>query len=220
MQNVAVVGSSGHARVVIDIISQLPDICLIGLLDDFRRCGDATDGVAVLGAVSDLPDLISAHHIDSVVVAIGDNWLRRCLVEKIVAMEKKIEFPKIVHPKAYVANNVVIEEGVVIGVNAVVNVGCAVKSHCIINTAASLDHDGVMEEYSSLAPGVNVGGNAHIGRFAAICIGAKISHKIRIGVNSVVGAGGVVVRDIPDGCLAMGVPARVVRHRQLGEKYL
>ena len=89
-----------------------------------------------------------------------------------------------------------------------------------MNTRASLDHHGVMGAYASLAPGVATGGNVSIGEGSAVSIGATVLHGRSIGAWSVVGAGATVIKDVPDHVVAYGTPARVVRGRESGERYL
>jgi acetyltransferase-like isoleucine patch superfamily enzyme len=59
-----------------------------------------------------------------------------------------------------------------------------------------------------------------LGRATAIGIGASVIHEVTIGADTVVGAGAVVVGDLPERVVAYGVPARVVRSREPGEPYL
>ena len=103
---------------------------------------------------------------------------------------------------------------------AVLGPDTRVGEHCIVNTGATLDHDGVLEDFSSLAPGVSAGGNVSIGELTAVAIGAVIVHRIRIGKNCVIGAGSTVLADIPALSIAYGTPARVVRTRSPGDPYL
>lgn len=55
-----------------------------------------------------------------------------------------------------------------------------------------------------------------IGDNVTISAGAKIMGKIKIGNNSIIGANAVVVKDVPDNCVVVGVPAYIVRRN--GEK--
>jgi acetyltransferase-like isoleucine patch superfamily enzyme len=103
---------------------------------------------------------------------------------------------------------------------AIVAASADIGEFCIVNTKASLDHDGIMEAFSSFAPAVTAGGEVTIRQFAAVLLGANISHSISIGEHSVVGAGSLVLRDIPDRVVAYGLPARVIRTREIGEPYL
>jgi maltose O-acetyltransferase len=52
---------------------------------------------------------------------------------------------------------------------------------------------------------VEIGSNVWIGGAAVICPG------VRIGSKTVIGAGSVVTRDIPDGVFAAGNPCKVIR---------
>jgi acetyltransferase-like isoleucine patch superfamily enzyme len=102
----------------------------------------------------------------------------------------------------------------------VVNPCCAVGRLCILNTGASLDHDSVMHDHSSLAPHATTGGNCEIGAYSAVSIGAVLIHGVKVGEHSVVGAGAVVTRAVRPYRVVYGVPAREVRERRAGDRYL
>ena len=110
--------------------------------------------------------------------------------------------------------------GTVVMAGAVINAQCKIGNFCIVNTRASLDHDCVMEDYASVAPGVTIGGSVAIGELSAICIGAVVAHRVRVGRDTVVGAGSTVLKDLGDGVLAYGTPARRIRERTPDEAYL
>ena len=59
---------------------------------------------------------------------------------------------------------------------------------------------------------VEIKDGAHIG------IGAIIMPGVTIGKGAVIGAGSVVTRDIPDYCVAVGVPAKVIKNFNQTEK--
>lgn len=106
---------------------------------------------------------------------------------------------------------------ITIGEGSYVNVNCNFIDDGIIEigkkvmfgpavTIATVGHpiDPDMREYMYTAP-VSIGDNVWIGAQATICPGVKI------GENSVIGAGSVVIHDIPANCVAVGNPCRVVR---------
>jgi len=217
---VVVIGCSGHARVVIDILEQNHSCRIMGLLDTYRHPTTTVLGYQVLGSDDDLRALVDANICDSVFVAIGDNWIRSLVVDRVKRLVPDVRFVTAIHASAQISRNVSVGVGTAIMAGAVVNSGCRIGDFCILNTCSSLDHDSTMEQYSSLAPRAVTGGSVSIGAFSAVAIGAVVSHAIRIGEQTVVGAGATVVNDIPAGVVAYGTPARIIRQRTPGASYL
>ena len=220
IRRIAIVGSSGHARVAIDIAERDPGIRIAGLLDSFRKPGEIEAGYAILGSEKDLPDLMRKFEIDGGFVAIGDNWQRYLMAERIRKLSPNLEFVTLIHPSVIVAKGVRISAGSVLMPGVTVNSSSVIGEFCIINTNASLDHDSRMEAYSSLGPAVATGGRVTLERFSAVAIGGVVSNGVVIGEHSIVGAGAVALRDIPRCSVAFGIPAVVSRTREIGERYL
>jgi|SRR6185436_3021319 len=216
---ILVFGASGHAKVAIDAIEKESKFSIAGLIDNYKPLGTECNGYFVIGNLTDLPALLQKEKLAGGVLAISDNWTRSLVGEQIEKIVPGFKFAPIVHPTAIIGTKTVIGAGTIVLAGANIGPSCSVGAHCIINTLASLDHDSVMDDYSSLAPSAITGGNVHIGSFSAICLGAKIIHEISIGTQSVIGAGAVVVRDIPASCVAYGTPARIIRERQPGDSY-
>jgi acetyltransferase-like isoleucine patch superfamily enzyme len=103
---------------------------------------------------------------------------------------------------------------------AVLNPGVRVGEFCIVNTRASLDHDSTMGAFSSLAPGAITGGNVAVGSYSNVGMGATVLPGVSIGQHTLIGAGALVYRSVPDNSVAYGVPARLIRSRQPGDRYL
>jgi len=103
---------------------------------------------------------------------------------------------------------------------AIINSDTIIEDFTIINTKASIDHDSKMFKFSSLAPNVTTGGNVSIGEFSAISIGATIKHNISIGNHTVIGAGALLMKNCGDNLIMYGIPAKEIRKREKGEKYL
>ncbi|MFH1114512.1 MAG: acetyltransferase [Pseudomonadota bacterium] len=220
MKNIVVIGASGYAKVLADIIEKRAEFSIIGLIDSYKPIGYELIGHSVLGTEHDLPALVGTYALVGGVLAIGDNWDRYRMVSSILGLVPDFTFPTLVHPSACLAGDVEIGQGTVITAGAVVNSASRVGQFCIINTRASLDHDNTIGDFASLAPGVTTGGNVTIGEFTAVSLGASLIHGITVGPHAVIGAGAVVVDDIPGFSVAWGTPAKVVRDRGEGERYL
>ena len=220
MDNIVIVGSSGHAKVVVDIVRKEGKYNVAGLLDRFRNIGEETAGYPILGKEEDLPELVKAHDLKGAIVAIGDNFVRSTVVARINEICPDLPFVSAVHPSASVAMEVSIGEGTVVMAGVAVNPCCSVGRFCILNTHSSLDHDSMLEDFSSLAPGAVTGGNCRIGQYSAVGIGAVLIHGIQVGEHTVIGAGSLVVKAVESFVVTSGAPAKVVRSRKQGDKYL
>jgi sugar O-acyltransferase (sialic acid O-acetyltransferase NeuD family) len=215
-----IIGASGHAKVVIDIFIKSDQYQILGLLDDRIEKGTEVSGLMILGKVEILTSLLLKFKNCVVFVAIGDNWTRHLVVEKLLKTKPDLDFASAIHPSAQIGIDVKIGNGVAIMAGAIVNSGTSVEDFGIINTNSSIDHDCHLGKFSSLAPGVTTGGNVKIGDFSSVSIGATILHGKSIGNQSVVGAGSLVVKDVSDFEVVYGVPAKLIRKRLEGEKYL
>lgn len=221
MSKIVIFGASGHARVVLDIINRMDQYEVIGIIDG-SDCGSTKSifNHRILGSDEDLPRIIDDFGVDCGIIAVGDNY-RRCLIHrKITDMCPRLKLGTAVHPGASVAEDVTVGEGSVVMAGAVINSGCRIGRSCILNTNCSLDHDSAMEDFSSFAPGVTAGGNVTVATCGAISIGAIIKHGVRVGEHAVVGAGAIVMRDVPSFTVSYGQPCRVIRDRIVGERYL
>ncbi|MFD0988648.1 NeuD/PglB/VioB family sugar acetyltransferase [Mariniflexile jejuense] len=219
-ENIIVFGASGHAKVVIDIIEKENKYTIVGLIDSFKPKNYTILNYKILGTENDLPILMKEFNFKAGIIAIGDNWIRRQMYDKIVSVIPEFEFITAIHPMASIGRNVKVGKGTVIMPGAIANIDCQIGDFCILNTKSSLDHDSVIHKFSSLAPDATVGGNVKIGAYSAICLGARVIQDITIGKHSVIGAAAMVNRDIGDYKMAYGVPAKVIKSIKQGEKYL
>jgi len=220
MDKIIIIGSSGHAKVVIDIVECENRYKITGILDRCRNVGEQTLGYKVLGQEEDLPGLIVKHNLKGAIVAIGDNFVREKVVAHVHEICPRLPFVNSTHPNASIAKSSSVGEGSVIMSGVVVNPACLIGRFCILNTNSSLDHDSVMEDFSSLAPSATTGGNCRIGACSAISIGAVLIHDIQVGEHTVIGAASTVLENIQPYSVAYGTPTVVVRERAAGEKYL
>ncbi|HPD65028.1 MAG TPA: acetyltransferase [Bacteroidia bacterium] len=220
MKKIVIIGSSGHARVVIDIIEKQNEFEIVGLIDSFRKVNEKTYDYKILGNENDLPALTSKLGLYGCIVAIGDNWNRKIMVEKVQNLKTGLNFISAVHPSVQIGKEVEIGEGTVVMAGAIINSGSKIKNHVIINTQASIDHDCYIDDFAGISPGAVLGGYVKVGKFSVIALGSTVLNKIEVGDHSIVGAGSLLLKNLGDNEIAYGIPAKFIRKREIGEKYL
>lgn len=218
-QTVLIIGSSGLSKVIIDIFEKEGKYQISGLLDDIRNIGEETLGYKVVGKIEDLPELLADNINCKIFIAIGDNWSRQKVMNRVLEINPDIEFVSTIHPSAQIGKNVKIGMGVVIMAGAIINSDTRIGDFAILNVKASISHDCNMSAFSSLGPNVTVGGYVTIGEFSAISIGATIKDRLTIGKHSIIGAGALLMKDCEDNVVMYGVPAQKIRSHEIGEKY-
>jgi sugar O-acyltransferase (sialic acid O-acetyltransferase NeuD family) len=219
-QPVIIFGASGHAKMVIDIFERMGGYTVVGLLDTFKPLGEEVGGYRILGREENLPELLSLNPAAKVFVAIGDNWTRGMIVEKLRSIVPGVGFATGVHPSVQIGKGVRIGKGVVIGAGAIVDVEASIEDFVIIGKQAIVNHESTMMKFSSLGPNTTTGGNVSIGEFSAIAMSATIKHGVSVGNHTVIGAGALLMHDCGDNLVMYGVPAKEIRSREVGEKYL
>jgi sugar O-acyltransferase (sialic acid O-acetyltransferase NeuD family) len=204
MNGLLIIGAGGHGRVIADVASGIGSWGRIAFLDD--RVDDIGAGCSwpVLGKCESFASV--AGEFDAVIVGFGDNALRLDWADRVIG--QGLELATIISPGANVSENARVGAGTVVMPGAVVNIGASTGRCAIINTGATLDHDCHLEDAVHLAPGAHLGGGVRVGARTWIGIGAAVRHGVSIGDDVIVGVGAAVHADLPDGCTAVGVPAR------------
>jgi sugar O-acyltransferase (sialic acid O-acetyltransferase NeuD family) len=202
-------GAQGHAKVVAEIL-RLNNYRIRGFIDGLSpsRVGEDFCGSTVLGGDKVLEDLIRSE-VKNVVVAFGDNRLRLQVAHRLGRMG--FHLLTALHPSAICASDARIGPGTVVAAGAVVGPSSLVGSNAILNTQSSVDHDCIVGDGAHVGPGAVISGVVEVGECAWIGAGAVVSDHKRIGADAVAGAGAVVVRDVPEAVVVIGVPARIAR---------
>lgn len=197
VRSIVLIGSGGHAKVVL-AAARAAGLEVEALYDDDeRRWGARVLGAPVKGPASSIEKGTPA------VLAIGSNEAR-----KRVADELALSWMTVVHPRAWVHESVTLGEGTVIFAGAVLQPDTVVGRHVIVNTGATVDHDGRIGDFVHLAPGTHLAGNVTVAEGAFLGVNTGVIPGRFIGGWTMVGAGGIVVSDLPERVTAVGVPAR------------
>lgn len=209
---VVVYGAGGQARVLLELMDRASISPIAGLVDDNPDTwGTKINGIPVLGSIDKLPSLIRVNRIHRAVIAIGNNIARKKFADHARALGLRL--PVLIHPHACVSPTAKLGDGTVVMAGAVVSTFVTVGELGIINTRASVDHDCLLGDCVHIAPGVTLAGNVTVGNGTLIGVAACVIPNLCIGDDSVIGAGAVVIRDVPSNTTVAGCPAREIPHK-------
>jgi sugar O-acyltransferase (sialic acid O-acetyltransferase NeuD family) len=201
---VVIIGAGGHATVVCDALLSSGSHEVVGFVGTVEGGGRSLLGVRVFASLEELGDF-NGHGF---VAAVGDNLARRREFERARALGGVPV--SAIHPAAILSSRCEIGSGVMAIAGAIVNVGAIIGDNVILNTACSIDHHCRIGSHVHIAPGARLAGNVTVGELTLIGAGAVILPGVTVGQGCTIGSGAVVTKDIPSGCRAFGVPARIL----------
>lgn len=201
---VYLIGASGHAKVIIEILEN-NGIAIGGLQDS----NPTTTNLLDYNVYQEFPDCFRVFD-DEVIIAMGNNSVR-----KKMAVSLEYKYVSAIHSTANISKRAEIQIGTVVMAGVTINSDVIIGKHAIINTNASIDHDCALEDYVHISPNVALAGNVMVGEGSHIGIGASIIQGVKIGQWCTIGAGAVIIEDIPDGATVVGNPGRVIKIKKM-----
>lgn len=205
MSKCAILGASGHGKVVAEI-AELNGYIQIDFFDDRWPKLTKQEHWKVVGNTQALLNEIGEY--DLIVVAIGNNIVR--LNKQRMLEEMKGKFKALIHPTATVSQYSKVGIGTVIMANAVVSSFANIGKSCIINTSSTVDHDCILLDGVHISPGANLAGAINVGECTWVGIGTQVKQLINIGNGVIIGAGSTVLKDIPNNHIVVGNPAKCI----------
>ncbi len=212
MKDLIIFGASGFGREVAWAVERINKVAptwnLLGFMDDADEIqGTIVNGYKVLGKTADVGNYPDAYYV----CAIGASRTREAIINRVKEINPSIKFGTIIDPSAEVSDLVTIGEGTIICAHTIITVNIEIGSHVIINLDCTVGHDAILQDFVTLYPSVNISGITNIGHAVELGTGMQIIQGKNIGDNSIVGAGAVVVKDIPSKCTAVGSPAKPIK---------
>ena len=204
-------GAGGQGKVVLEILRNSNNFDVASFIDSNKKLQNKNiEGVKVFGGKSYL-DALWKKGIKAGIVAVGDNE-KRCQIADYLK-KRKFKLVNAIHPRAAVATNVSLGTNVTINAGAIISTYSVIEDNVIINTGAIIEHENIIRNGAHIASGVQLAGGIEVGEKTLVGIGATAIQYLKIGKNSVIGAGAVVLNDIGDSVVAVGIPAKVIKKR-------
>lgn len=206
-KELAIVGASGHGKVIADIAEQLGFI--VKFYDDAYPNKTYIEHWPIYGTCADLIALNTAgnkHNINAI-VAIGNNDIRQQKIQLL--QQNNFNLITLIHPTAVISQYATIAQGSVVFAGAIINAFANIGVGCIVNSSAIIEHDCSIDDFSHICPNVALAGGVTVGCKSWVGIGSQVRQLITIGNNCVIGAGSTVIKNIPDNVTAFGSPAVV-----------
>lgn len=200
---IGIIGNGGHAKVITDIFKRKNrNISLLYFAQSVQQNVIEENEQNLRKYLN----IIKNWH-----VAIGDPYKRKGKMEWLIKHNANII--EAIHDKAIIAQDAIIGTGTSIMAGSIINPAVTIGKGCIINTGSTIDHDCTIADYVNISPGCHLAGGVNIGTLTNVGTGTIIIPNVTIGSHCIIGAGAVVTNHIPDHCVAVGVPAKVIKKK-------
>lgn len=205
-----IIGAGKYGEVYLQYLRET-NVEIVGFLDDNPgEHGKIIGGVEVMGDSSLLMSLASTHGIKAVYCPIGSNKVR----VKFLRQAKFLGYvtPNYIHPSVIISPDVKIGEGVYILPGSIIMPCTEIRDYCMISMGVKVAHHNLLDEGVFLSTGCNFGASIHAKKYSYCGIGSTIMTGISfLGENCLIGAGAVVIKDVPDNTVIVGNPGRPLR---------
>lgn len=207
MKKLLIIGAGNVGGYIAFNSNEFADFEPIGFLDDNPdKHGKEFYGLQVLGPVSDIDKFIPEHEPLQVAIGIANPAIKQKIAKSLEG--KNIIFPSFIPRHTWLSQKVIVGQGVILYPGVSINYETVLEDFVIMNMNCAIGHNCHISAYSTLAPGVNLGGFTHVGVATDIGIGTSTRQSTKIGSGVTVGGQSMIAKDVPDNVKVKGIPAK------------
>lgn len=208
-----IIGAGTYGEVYLSYLQE-SGIDVVGFLDDNKSLWHTkVRDIPILGGLDILPRVKDLYGVEAVYCPIGNNKLRVQFLEK--AKELGYKTPNFIHKSVVISPNVVIGDGVYILLGSSIMPYSVIKDYVMISMNVNLAHHSILEEGVFLSTGCNFGASIVAHKYAYCGISSTIMTGLKeLGENCLIGAGAVVIKDVPKNAVVAGVPAKILKYKE------
>lgn len=210
MRKAIIIGAGTQGQIMASYLKQAK-IDLIGFVDDNPALKETPVlDLPVLGNYNDLLSADFKDKIDDVYCPIGINSIRSEYLSSLKDFGYGI--PSYIHPSVVLGPDVELGEAVYMFPGNIIMPHAIIGSYFMMNTSSTVAHHTVIEDGVFVSSGVNIGALIRVKENAYFGMGVTAMTGIKeIGRDSLIGAGTVLIRDVPDYATVVGNPGRILR---------
>jgi len=212
MQDIIIFGAGGFGREVQWLIERINQVehqwNILGYIDDRKSKGDTINGHKILGGMDTLAEYCGKA---AITCSVGNSAARKKIINQI-EQTWDFDFPNLIDPSVIRSGLIDMGKGNIICAANILTVNIKIEDFVIINLDCTVGHDAQIQSFTTINPSVNVSGGVMVEESVELGTGSQIIQGKKIGRNTIVGAGAVVVKDLPENCTAIGAPAKPVKY--------
>ncbi len=207
-----IIGAGTYGEVYLAYLQE-SGVDVIGFLDDNTSLhGTFVQGIPVLGGIALLEVLKNTNGVEAIYCPLGNNKLRVKFLTQAKALGYKT--PNFIHSSVLLSPHVTIGEGVYILLGTSIMPYTVIDDYVMISMNVSLAHHSHLEIGTFLSTGCDFGASIHAKPYSYCGIASTIMTGVKeLGENCLIGAGAVVIKDVPNNAVVAGVPAKIIKYK-------
>ena len=206
-----IIGCGAQSRYILDILKHIKFKGRIYIVDTIGKGPLRVYGLKVfrISKTEDIKEFFKRKKVRFFHIAVSDPVAKMRFIK---IFSKDFKSPVLMHPSAIISSSAKIDYGCLINPFVYIGPNTIIEKGCFIHSFVNIDHDCHIGECVNIAPGAVLAGRVKIGHATSVYTQATIIPDIKIGNYATIGAGAIVLKNIPDKHIVAGNPAKRIKN--------